>query len=71
MKELKWIYESYNNQWISTYRNRFTKENNTFLIMRQPGSYWLVWDSPIRNKTINTFRQLKNAKLVAQLIAFG
>lgn len=71
MKKLKWIYESWNNQWLSTYRNRFTKETNTFILMRRDGEYVLVWDSPTRNSTVNTFRRLKNAKLTAQLIAFG
>ncbi len=71
MKELEWTYEDFNNQWLSRYRNRFTKETNLFLLMKREGKYVLVWDSPTRHTTVNTFKRLKNAKRVAQLIAFG
>ena len=71
MKELEWIYEDYNNQWLSNFRNRFTKEDNLFLLVRRDGEYELIWDSPTNMITVNTFKRLKNAKKVAQLIAFG
>ncbi|MEE9573036.1 MAG: hypothetical protein V3W20_08315 [Candidatus Neomarinimicrobiota bacterium] len=71
MKELKWIYEEWNNQWLSNFRNRLTKETNLFLLVRRDGEYELMWDSPTVITTVNTFKRLKNAKTVAQLIAFG
>lgn len=72
MKELKWVCSGKYRNEVSSYRNRFTKTVNTFSILKHRNNgYWLVWNSPIKNKTINTFKRLKNAKIVAQLIAFG
>ena len=73
MKNLIWIFKKKGicPEWTTEYRNRHTKKINKFTIMRLDYGYWLVWDTPIENKGVNTFRRLKNAKMVAQLIAFG